>query len=81
MSRRTTTVRTVHDNPGLVAAGVQPDNTDEMTTEVEGDAVVTRIERTATGGLATTVDDYLANLQVADGIAHERPQTEDTNYE
>lgn len=64
------TIRTMHDRPGVVAAALRPDNTDEMTTCVEanGDgsrAVVTTIERDSTGGLRTTVDDYVTNLAVA----------------
>ncbi|WP_277541691.1 KEOPS complex subunit Pcc1 [Haloarcula laminariae] len=48
-----------------VAAAVRPDNTAEMTTRVEGDAVVTTIERDNTSGLQSTVDDYVVNLRVA----------------
>lgn len=63
--KRTATVRTTHDDAELVAAALRPDNTAEMSTRVDGDAVVTRIERDSTGGLRTTTDDYLANLTVA----------------
>ncbi|WP_262178425.1 KEOPS complex subunit Pcc1 [Haloarcula laminariae] len=48
-----------------VVAAVRPDNTAEMTTRVEGDAVVTTIERDNTSGLQSTVDDYVVNLRVA----------------
>lgn len=77
---RHATVRTRHANPALVAAALAPDNTDEMTTAVDGETVVTRIERDATGSLATTVDDYLTNLQVAARIIDEH-HTHDTNHE
>ncbi len=33
-------IRTTHDSPERVARAVRPDNTDEVTTRVEGDAVV-----------------------------------------
>jgi hypothetical protein len=66
---RRATVRTTHDDPETVAAAVAPDNTDEMATDVDGDAVETRIERPSTGGLAATVDDYVVNLIVADRVA------------
>ncbi|QLD88389.1 KEOPS complex Pcc1-like subunit [Natronomonas salina] len=71
------TIRTEHDRPELVAAALEPDNTDEMTTRVEstadddgderasGRAVVTTIERETTGSLRTTADDYVTNLAVA----------------
>ena len=68
------TLRTRHDLPAVVAAAVRPDNTDEMTTRVAvsadgGDRVVeTTISRDSTGGLRTTVDDYVTNLAVADRL-------------
>lgn len=62
-------IRTELDRPALVAAAVTPDNTSEMTTTVEGDAVVTRIERETTGGLRSTVDDYVVDLDVATTVA------------
>jgi hypothetical protein len=71
---RRATVRTVHDRPAVIAASIAPDNTSEMSTRVEtadGDgAVVTTIERDSTGGLRTTVDDYVANLTVAQRITN-----------
>ncbi|WP_440765535.1 KEOPS complex subunit Pcc1 [Natronorubrum sp. DTA7] len=81
MSRRAT-IRTTHDDPELVARALRPDNTDEMETEVENGAVVTRIERETTGGLHSNVDDYVVNLEVAIDVArttqsgaeqHDRP--------
>lgn len=81
---RRVTIRTTHDRPDLVAAALEPDNTDEMTTRVvdrpddgtdsaDGETggkarpgtVETTIERSTTGGLRTTADDYVTNLQVA----------------
>ncbi|WP_255191734.1 KEOPS complex subunit Pcc1 [Natronobeatus ordinarius] len=90
MSRRRATIRTEHDEPDLVARAIQPDNTDEMATEVEGDAVVTRIERGTTGGLHATVDDYVVNLDVANTVVQCEPRMDaredasentDTNHE
>lgn len=78
MTRRAT-VRTRHGRPALVAAALTPDNTEEMATTVEGKSVVTRIERGSTGGLATTVDDYLTNLQVAERIVDEQHTHDTTN--
>ena len=89
MTRRAT-IRTSHDDPDLVARALRPDNTDEMETDVEedGDAVVTRIERETTGGLHSTVDDYVVNLEVAidvarsgrDGDAAEPEQPADAGF-
>jgi hypothetical protein len=61
-------IRTSHgDETGAerIARALRPDNTDEMTTRVEGDQVVTTIDRETTGGLHATVDDYVVNLTVA----------------
>ena len=67
---RRATIRTTHDDPDLVARALRPDNTDEMETTVDGGAVVTRIDRETTGGLHSTVDDYVVNLEVAVDVAH-----------
>ncbi|MBV0901798.1 KEOPS complex subunit Pcc1 [Haloarcula salina] len=63
-------IRTTHDSPERVANALRPDNTDEMTTRVEDDAVVTTVERDTTGGLQATVDDYVVNLRVAAQLAN-----------
>ena len=65
---RRATVRTTHDRPEVIAAALRPDNTAEMSTRVDGRTVVTTIERDSTGGLRTTVDDYVTNLQVAQRV-------------
>lgn len=62
------TIRTRHDEPEIVAAAIAPDNTPQMATRVEDGSVVTTIERANTGGLQSTVDDYVVNLSVADRI-------------
>lgn len=73
---RRATLRTTHARPEVVAAALRPDNTAEMTTEVEGDRVVTTIERETTSGLRSTVDDYVVNLTVAAQLADDRPDTQ-----
>ena len=62
-------LETEHEDARLVADAVTPDNTDSMTTTVEGDSIVTVIERETTGGLQATVDDYVVNLTVAETVA------------
>lgn len=52
-----------------IAQSLGPDNTVEMETTVDGSTVVTTIERESTGGLQSTVDDYVVNLQVAVQLA------------
>lgn len=69
MSRRAT-IRTGHDVPELLARALCPDNTSEMETAVEDGTVLTHIERETTGGLHSTVDDYVVNLEVAIDVAH-----------
>lgn len=68
MARRAR-LRTASANPETVAAALAPDNTPEMETLVAGDTVETVIERETTGGLRTTVDDYVVNLSVAERLA------------
>ncbi|MFC7042627.1 KEOPS complex subunit Pcc1 [Halonotius sp. GCM10025705] len=51
-----------------VARAVGPDNTASMTTRVESATVTTEIDRDTTGGLQSTVDDYVVNLGVAEGV-------------
>ncbi|WP_436927257.1 KEOPS complex subunit Pcc1 [Halosimplex amylolyticum] len=65
---RRATITTTHgdeDAAMRVAASLAPDNTAEMTTCVDGDAVVTTVTRERTGGLRSTVDDYVVNCRVA----------------
>jgi hypothetical protein len=66
---RRASITTSHDDPAVVAGAIEPDNTDQMATTVTADQVVTTIERPGTGGLQSTADDYLVNLQVADAVA------------
>jgi hypothetical protein len=73
--KRTATIRTTHDRPDVVAAALRPDNTPEMATRVDDDAVVTTIERDSTGGLRTTVDDYVSNLTVAQRLTDTTTQS------
>ncbi|PSQ31769.1 hypothetical protein BRD16_02340 [Halobacteriales archaeon SW_6_65_46] len=61
-----TTVRTTHEHAAAVAAALEPDNTTEMETMVDGEQVKTTIARETTGGLHSSVDDYVRNLIVAD---------------
>jgi hypothetical protein len=81
---RRATITTDHGDAATaerVAAAVQPDNTDEMTTAVEGSTVRTTVERDSTGGLQSTVDDYVVNLQVAAQVSNRDgdPSTDTTD--
>jgi len=65
---RRATITTTHgddDAAERVAAALAPDNTAEMTTRTEGEAVVTTVTREGTSGLRSTVDDYVVNCRVA----------------
>ena len=71
-------LQTRHGSPERaerVAAAVAPDNTPEMTTRVEGETVVTTIERDSTSGLQSTVDDYVVNLRVAAQLTTDTTQS------
>lgn len=77
---RTATVETTHDDAALVAAALEPDDTSEMATTVDGDRVVTRIERETTSGLQSTIDDYVVNVDVAERVVQiaDQPTTHNT---
>lgn len=62
---RRATVATRPARPSVVAAAVRPDDTADIDTRVDGGRVVADIDREDTGGLRTTVDDYIVNLRVA----------------
>ena len=80
MSRRAT-LRTTHDDPDVVATALTPDNTESMQTTVEGDELVTTIERDSTGGLQSTVDDYVVNVTVAQTVIAATRTHTNTNHE
>lgn len=64
-------IETVHADSAVataVARAVRPDNTDAMDTVTDGDVVRTTIERDTTGGLGSSVDDYVVNLDVAQQV-------------
>ena len=72
--RRQATIRTRHgtaETARAVARSLTPDNTAEMETRVEGEVVVTTIERPTTGGLHSNVEDYVVNLDVAAQLANQ----------
>jgi|GEM_PF-2389688 len=61
--------------PETVAAAIAPDDTDQIDTRVEDGVVVTDIERSTTGGLEATIDDYVVALDVATAVvAHAAPE-------
>ncbi|MEF8813360.1 MAG: KEOPS complex subunit Pcc1 [Halovenus sp.] len=61
-----------------VARSVRPDNTAELTTREEAGTVVTTITRGSTGGLQSTVDDYVVNVAVAAQLLEQPKPTHDT---
>ena len=73
-------VRTRSVAPELVAAALAPDNTPEMSTDIDGDVVTTSLERETVGGLRATLDDYAVNLSVAERVVQAAQDgTNDTN--
>ncbi|MFC7203901.1 KEOPS complex subunit Pcc1 [Haloferax namakaokahaiae] len=80
-STRRAHLRTTHDDPEVVRAAVEPDNTDSMHTTVEGNTLVATIERDSTGGLQSTVDDYVVNVTVAQTVIDDTRTHTDTNHE
>ena len=85
MSSRTATVRSRFedaDTAETLAAAIRPDNTSEIDTRVDDSGIVTTVERGTTGGLQSTLDDYVVNLAVAEQIVQiANRQRSDTNTE
>ncbi|WP_266077481.1 KEOPS complex subunit Pcc1 [Haladaptatus caseinilyticus] len=78
---RRATIRTELDDADVLAASLEPDNTPEIETSVEDGTIVTHIERETTGGLQSTVDDYVVNLSVAAQTVQIANDYNDTNHE
>lgn len=78
---RRATIRTELPDAERIAAAVVPDNTPEIDTSVVDGTIVTHIERETTGGLRTTIDDYVVNLSVATQVVQTANQHTNTNYE
>lgn len=71
MTRRDATIETEHadaETAATVAAAVRPDNTADVATTVAGATVRTEITRETTGGLQSSVDDYVVNCSVATAV-------------
>lgn len=71
-STRRVHIETTHgdeETAQLLARAVRPDNTAAMHTRTEGTRLVTTIDRETTGGLLSTADDYIVNLQTGTAVA------------
>ena len=80
---RSATIRTELDDAAGLAASVRPDNTPEIDTRVDESEIVTTVSRETTGGLQSTLDDYVVNLAVAQEVVQaakrfEADQTDNT---
>jgi hypothetical protein len=83
-ARRHARIETTHgdsETAERVARALAPDNTTAMTTRVDGPRVVTTITRPSTGGLESTVEDYIVGLQVSAQLATQdrEPSTDNTD--
>ncbi|MFC6721207.1 KEOPS complex subunit Pcc1 [Halovenus amylolytica] len=66
------------ERAAAIANAVSPDNTAQMETRTEGSRIVTTIDRETTGGMQSTADDYVVNLQVAAQLATTDGETSTT---
>jgi tRNA threonylcarbamoyladenosine modification (KEOPS) complex Pcc1 subunit len=76
---RSATIRTDAEDAEILASSVRPDNTSEIETQVDDDRIITTIERETTGGLRTTIDDYVVNLAVAREVVQTANRHADAN--
>lgn len=72
------TIRTTHEHAAQVAAALAPDNTPEMRMTVTDETIEMTVTRETTGGLQSTVDDYVVNLTVAAQLTN-NPKSESNN--
>jgi hypothetical protein len=70
-----------HETARLLARALRPDNTAEMDTRVEGCRLVTTVERETTGGLQSTADDYVVNLQTGTDVLPGGPTADSPGQE
>jgi hypothetical protein len=56
-------------DPRTVAEALEPDDTAEMTSQLDGGVLETHVERGSVGGLRSTIDDHIVNLGVALRVA------------
>ena len=56
-------------DPRTVAEALEPDDTAEMTSQLDGGVLETHVERGSVGRLRSTIDDHVVNLGVALRVA------------
>ena len=81
MTQRQAVVRTTHEDPQRIARAIRPDNTTEMTTQADDGVLETRIDRSTTGGVRTSIDDYLVNVIVAERTRTRLQTDRTTNHD
>lgn len=62
------TITTVHTNARCVAGALAPDNLRSMDTKADGDRIITTITGTQLRSVIASMDDYLMNLAIAEGV-------------
>lgn len=70
-STRRARIETTHSDDAtarLLARAIRPDNTAEMETNAVDNRLVTTIARDSTGGLHSSIDDYVVNLHLAEQL-------------
>ncbi|PSP41300.1 hypothetical protein BRC68_15185 [Halobacteriales archaeon QH_6_64_20] len=73
MKRASATIRIdlagTNADPRTVAEALEPDDTAEMTSQLDGGVLETHVERGSVGGLRSTIDDHIVNLGVVLRVA------------
>ena len=73
MKRASATIRIdlagTNADPRTVAEALEPDDTAEMTSQLDGEVLETHVERGSVGGLRSMIDDHIVNLGVALRVA------------
>lgn len=58
-----------HPNPEVLEKSLNPDNLDNMKTTTFDDTLTMTLETEKIGTMISTLDDWLANLKIAEEIA------------
>lgn len=66
------TITTMHTNARCVAGALAPDNLRSMDTKADGDRIITTITGTQLRSVIASMDDYLMNLAIAEGVCSVR---------
>ena len=64
----TATIIIKHPHAGQIAASLEPDNTESMSTTICDDTITLNVESAKISTLLSTLDDYMMNLALIENL-------------